>query len=199
LSDADHLQPLTVILRMPRPPVGMAWPSASSRAERSTLGALLDQPFIAVRIDLRWGFCRDRTSSLLQAALRLAAACKMEEILFGAGYPGWRSRTRSELGYLISARWASGYTTADSFIEGPKSRFAGRTRPAYRARSRVRRVSKAEAPKRIRTSDPRQRRNGRREQGESSFLLSAPEGESTAQPRELRHRLGKKLSEKFSL
>src|SRR5881296_1138871 len=41
---------------MPRPPVGMAWPSASSRAERSTLGALLDQPFIAVRIDLRWGF-----------------------------------------------------------------------------------------------------------------------------------------------
>jgi len=48
----------------------------------------------------------------LQAALRLAAACKMEEILFGAGYPGWRSRTRSELGYLISARWASGYTTA---------------------------------------------------------------------------------------
>src|SRR6266581_861241 len=56
-----------------------------------------------------------------------------------------------------------------------------------------------EAPKRIRTSDPRQRRNGRREQGESSFLLSAPEGESTAQPRELRHRLGKKLSEKFSL
>jgi len=68
--------------------------------------------------------------------------------------------------------------------------------PAYRARSRVRRVSKAEAPKRIRTSDPRQRRNGRREQGESSFLLSAPEGESTAQPRELRHRLGKKLSEK---
>src|SRR5205814_2749961 len=130
LSDADHLQPLTVIPRMPRPPVGMAWPSASSRAERSTLGALLDQPFIAVRIDLRWGFCRDRTSSLLQAALRLAAACKMEEILFGAGYPGWRSRTRSELGYLISARWASGYTTADSFIEGPKSRFAGRTRLA---------------------------------------------------------------------
>jgi hypothetical protein len=64
LSDADHLQPLTVILRMPRPPVGMAWPSASSRAERSTLGALLDQRFIAVRIDLRWGFCRDRTSHL---------------------------------------------------------------------------------------------------------------------------------------
>jgi len=44
-------------------------------------------------------------------------------------------------------------------------------------------------PKRIRTSGPRQRWYGRREQGESSFLLSAPEGESTAQPRELRHRL----------
>src|SRR6185369_7885235 len=88
----------------------MAWPSASSRAERSTLSALLGQPFIVVRIDLRWGFCRDRTSSLLQAALRLAAACKREEILFGAGYPGWRSRTRCELGYPISARWASGYT-----------------------------------------------------------------------------------------
>src|SRR5436190_20273355 len=64
---------------MPRPPVGMAWPSASSRAERSTLGALLDQPFMAVRIDLRWGFCRDRTSSLLQAALRLAAATRLAQ------------------------------------------------------------------------------------------------------------------------
>src|SRR6266851_27620 len=32
-SDADRLQPLTAILGMPRPPVRMAWPRASSRAE----------------------------------------------------------------------------------------------------------------------------------------------------------------------
>src|SRR5262249_41626303 len=33
-SDADRLQPQTAILGMPRPPVRMAWPSASFRAER---------------------------------------------------------------------------------------------------------------------------------------------------------------------
>src|SRR5262249_28770802 len=33
-ADADRLQPLTAILGMPRPPVRMAWPSASSRVER---------------------------------------------------------------------------------------------------------------------------------------------------------------------
>ena len=33
-SDADRLQPLTAILGMPRPPVRMARPSASFRAER---------------------------------------------------------------------------------------------------------------------------------------------------------------------
>src|SRR5436190_20849711 len=73
---------------MPRPPVGMAWPSASSRAERSTLGALLDQPFIAVRIDLRWGFCRDRMSSLLQAALRLRRPAKWRRFYLGLVTPG---------------------------------------------------------------------------------------------------------------
>jgi len=42
----------------------------------------------------------------LQAALRLAAACKMEEILFGAGYPGWRSRTRSDIKQIPPAKVA---------------------------------------------------------------------------------------------
>src|SRR5882672_8526190 len=35
-SDADRLQPLTAILGMPRPPVRMARPSASFRAERKS-------------------------------------------------------------------------------------------------------------------------------------------------------------------
>src|SRR5881392_111854 len=38
-SDADRLQPLTAILGMPRPPVRMARPSASFRAERHSSAA----------------------------------------------------------------------------------------------------------------------------------------------------------------